>query len=114
MRVLPISTRVERMTQLEQAAVRNRLLAALSPDDFALLAPVLRRTDLEFKRVLYEPYQTVRTVYFIESGMVSMLAPLEGGQFMEVGLVGREGLVGLTAVFGADSAATQALVQGLG
>jgi CRP-like cAMP-binding protein len=105
---------VEHMTQLEQPAVRNRLLAALPPDDFALLAPALRRTDLEFKRVLYEPYQPVRTIYFLESGMVSMLVPLEDGHFMEVGLVGREGLVGLTAVLGADSAAAQALVQGPG
>jgi CRP-like cAMP-binding protein len=102
------------MTQIEQPAVRNQLLAALPPDDFALLAPALRRTDLELKRVLYEPYQPVGTVYFLESGIVSMLAPLEEGRFMEVGLVGREGLVGLTAVLGADSAATQALVQAPG
>jgi CRP-like cAMP-binding protein len=102
------------MTQIEQPAVRNRLLAALPPDDFALLAPALRRTDLKFKRVIYEPYQPVGTAYFLESGIVSMLAPLEEGRFMEVGLVGREGLVGLTAVFGADSAATQALVQASG
>jgi CRP-like cAMP-binding protein len=102
------------MTQLEQPAVRNRLLAALSPDDFSLLAPALMPMRLELKRVLYEPYQPVRTVYFPESGIVSMLAPLEEGRFMEVGLVGREGLVGLTAVLGADSAATQALVQAPG
>jgi CRP-like cAMP-binding protein len=102
------------MTQLEQAAVQNHLLAALSPDDFALLAPALKPTKLELKRVLYAVDQPVGTAYFLESGIVSMLAPLEEGRFMEVGLVGREGLVGLTAVLGADSAATQALVQAPG
>jgi CRP-like cAMP-binding protein len=102
------------MTQVEQATVRNHLLAALSPDDFALLAPALRPTSLEFKQVLYAVHQPIGTAYFLESGMVSMLAPLEDGRFMEVGLVGREGLVGLTAVLGADSAATQALVQAPG
>jgi hypothetical protein len=42
------------MTQLEQSAVRNRLLAALSPNDFVLLAPALKPIRLELKRVLYE------------------------------------------------------------
>jgi CRP-like cAMP-binding protein len=109
--VRSLSQQVERMTQVEQATVRNYLLAALSPDDFALLAPALRPTSLEFKHVLYAVHQPVGTAYFLESGMVSMLAPLEDGRFMEVGLVGKEGLVGLPIVLGADSSATEALVQ---
>jgi CRP-like cAMP-binding protein len=99
------------MTQLEQAAVQNHLLAALSPDDFALLAPALKPTKLELKRVLYAVDQPVGTAYFLESGVVSMLAPLEGGRFMEVGLVGSEGLVGLSVVLGANSSAAEAMVQ---
>jgi CRP-like cAMP-binding protein len=99
------------MTQVEQTTVRNRLLAALSPDDFTLLAPALHPTSLEFKQVLYAVHQHLGTAYFLESGMVSMLAPLEDGRFMEVGLVGREGLVGLSIVLGADSSATEAMVQ---
>ena len=99
------------MTQIEQTAVRNRLLAALSPDDFALLAPALQPTKLELKQVLYAAHQPIGTAYFLENGTVSMLAPLEDGRFMEVGLVGREGLVGLSVVLGADSSATEAMVQ---
>jgi CRP-like cAMP-binding protein len=99
------------MTQIEQPAVRNRLLAALSPDDFALLAPALHPTNLELRQVLYAAHQPIGTAYFPECATVSMLAPLEEGRFMEVGLVGREGLVGLSVILGADSSATEAMVQ---
>jgi CRP-like cAMP-binding protein len=102
---------VEHMTQIEQPAVHNRLLAALSSADFALLAPALQPTSLELKQVLYAAHQPIETAYFLESGIVSMLAPLEDGRFMEVGLVGREGLAGLAAVLGADSSTTEAMVQ---
>jgi CRP-like cAMP-binding protein len=102
---------VEHMTQIEQPAVHNRLLASLSSADFTLLAPALQPTSLELKQVLYAAHQPIGTAYFLESGIVSMLAPLEEGRFMEVGLVGREGLAGLAAVLGADSSTTEAMVQ---
>ena len=99
------------MSQPQQSAVRNRLLAALAPDDFAALAPVLRPVELEFRQVLHEPGRPIQAAYFLEGGMVSMLAPLEDGKFMEVGLVGREGVVGLPIVLGDGTMTTEALVQ---
>jgi CRP-like cAMP-binding protein len=99
------------MSRIEQSTVRNRLLAALPPGDFAALAPALRPVELELKQVLYEPGQTIRAAYFVEGGMVSMLAPLEDGHVQEVGIVGREGLVGLPVVLGADRTSIEALVQ---
>ena len=99
------------MSQLQQSAVRNRLLAALPPGDFAALAPALRPVELDFKQTLHRPDRPIEAAYFPEGGMVSMLAPLEEGQTMEVGLIGREGLVGLPLVMGAESASTEALVQ---
>lgn len=99
------------MSQPRQSAVRNRLLAALAPDDFAALAPDLQPVELDFRQVLHRPDRPIEAAYFVESGMVSMLAPLEEGQTVEVGLIGSEGLVGLPVVLGADSATTEALVQ---
>jgi len=99
------------MSQPRQSAVRNRLLAALPPDDFAALAPDLQPVELDFRQVLHRPDRPIEAAYFVESGMVSMLAPLEEGQTVEVGLIGSEGLVGLPVVLGADSATTEALVQ---
>jgi CRP-like cAMP-binding protein len=99
------------MSQTRQSAVRNRLLAALPPDGFAALAPALQPVELDFKQVLHRPDRPIEAGYFLEGGMVSMLAPLEEGQTTEVGLIGREGLVGLPVVMGAESASTEALVQ---
>src|SRR4051812_38801457 len=103
--------RGKRMSQPQQSAVRNRLLAALAPDDFAALAPVPRPIELEFRQVLHEPGRPIQAAYFLEGGMVSMLVPLEDGKFMEVGLVGREGMVGLPIVLGDGTMTTEAIVQ---
>jgi CRP-like cAMP-binding protein len=100
--------------QVSQPDVRNRLLAALPPGDFALLAPSLRPVDLALRQVLHAPDQPIAAAYFPEAGMVSMIAALEDGALQEVGLVGREGVVGLAVVLGADSSPLEALVQAPG
>ena len=102
------------MSQVRQSAVRNRLLAALPPDDFALLAPSLRPVRLDLKQVLHEPERPIAAAYFPESGMVSLIARMEDGAAQEVGLVGREGVVGLAVALGAESVGTEALVQAEG
>ena len=99
------------MPQLTQATVRNRLLAALPSDDFRRLAGSLQPVNLELKQVLHAPGERVEVAYFPESGTVSMLAPLEGGELLEVGMIGREGMVGLPAILGTDTTATEAMVQ---
>jgi CRP-like cAMP-binding protein len=99
------------MSPIEQSAVRNRLLAALPPGDFAALAPALQPVKLGFKQTLHRPDRPIEAAYFPEGGMVSLLTPLEEGQTTEVGIIGREGLIGLAVVLGADSATTEAMVQ---
>jgi CRP-like cAMP-binding protein len=59
------------MSQTRQPAVRNQLLAAL--------ASALQPIDLDFKQVLHRPDRPIEAAYFVESGMVPMLAPLEEG-----------------------------------
>jgi CRP-like cAMP-binding protein len=102
------------MSRIEQSAVRNRLLAALPPDAFAPLAEHLRPVELVLKRVLHEPGQLIRHVLFPEGGVVSHVLPLETGHGVEVGLVGREGLLGLAVALGDGRATTEALVQAAG
>jgi CRP-like cAMP-binding protein len=99
------------MSPIQQATVRNGLLAALPPDDFARLAPTLWPVRLDMKQVLHEPERPIEAVYFPEAGMVSLVARLEDGAGQEVGLVGREGVVGLAVALGAESVGTEALVQ---
>ncbi len=93
------------------SAVSNGLLAALPTDDLARLRPRLQPVELPFDRTLYPADGAVEAVLFIESGMVSLLATLEGGEQVEVGVVGREGLVGLPLVFGDDRSLVEARVQ---
>jgi CRP-like cAMP-binding protein len=95
----------------EQSTVRNHLLSILPSDDFLRLAGALRPVELVLKQVLHEPDRPIEAVYFLEAGTASMIAPLGGGDALEVGLVGREGLVGLPVVLGTDVAVTEALIQ---
>jgi CRP-like cAMP-binding protein len=96
---------------IQQSAIRNRLLAALPPADFAALVNHLQRAEMELKQVLHEPGQKFQNLYFPESGMISHVAPMDIGQRVEVGVVGREGLAGLPALLGAQRATIEAMVQ---
>jgi CRP-like cAMP-binding protein len=93
---------------------RNRLLAALPPDALAALRPQLKPVELDLRQILQEPEKPIEAVYFPETGWVSMLAHLEDGDAAEVGLVGREGFVGLTVLLGGDSDDLEAMVQAPG
>ena len=92
-------------------APRNRLLAALPPDDLARLRPRLEAVELPFRQVLHAPGEPIEAVYFPETGWSSMLAYLESGDAAEVGLVGYEGMVGLPVLLGADRDDIEAMVQ---
>ncbi len=94
-----------------QPLIRNGLLAALPPEDLARLRPGLRPVELPFDQTLYPADGTVEAVLFPESGMVSLLATLEDGEQVEVGIAGREGLIGLPLVFGDDRSLVEARVQ---
>jgi CRP-like cAMP-binding protein len=95
-------------------APHNRLLAALPPDSLARLRPKLRLVELSLRQVLHQPEVPIETVYFPETGWASMLAYMEDGDAAEVGLVGREGVVGLPVVLAGEFDDLEALVQGPG
>ena len=99
------------MPQIKQSAVRNRLLAALPPSDFERLAASLTPVPLVLKQFMMEADEPIEAAYFIETGMSSYLAYLEGGEALEVGIIGREGMVGLPLILGVDSATVGAMVQ---
>jgi CRP-like cAMP-binding protein len=77
---------------IDQTTVRNRLLASLTSNDFALLAPYMTRMDLDRDYVLVAPSQPIEHIYFVESGMVSVVAQRADGRSIEVGVYGRDGL----------------------
>ena len=101
------------MATFKTATVRNRLLTALAPEDFALLEPKLERVPLTLQVVLIEAHRPIMHIIFPESGIVSTIANTEEGT-IEVGLVGREGFVGIPVLLGADRTPHTSLVQGTG
>ena len=102
------------MTPIEHSDIGNRLLGALPLKIFATLVPHLRRVELVNRATLHLPDAVIDTVYFPETGYVSMIAVLENGDAAEVGMVGREGMVGLPLVYGTDRSPVEAMVQSEG
>ena len=96
------------------APIANSLLAALPRKSYLRLLPGLVPVDLAFGKVLYEPGKPIRDVYFPSQSLVSLLTVVEGHLALEVGLVGRDGMVGIPLALGIDASPVRALVQGGG
>lgn len=96
-------------TQSRQA--HNRLLASLPDDDQSQLASICELVRVESGDVLYEPGQAMRYIYFPVDCLVSLLAVAEGRMTLEVGSIGREGMLGASVVLGHDLAQVRAVVQ---
>jgi len=80
-----------------QASVRNRLLKRLSREDFALVALHLRPVQTELRQTLITPHEPVSHLFFPEVGYASITVERAEGK-IEVGLIGREGLVGASPI----------------
>jgi len=89
----------------------NRLLGLLSPKDYGRLRPHLRRIPLGYRQSLYRAQKPLEYVYFIESGVGSLVNTMSDGRAAEVGTIGNEGVVGLPLLLGADRAPTSVYVQ---
>ena len=89
----------------------NRLLRGLSPEDFALLAPHLTFATLELRHPVESPNLPIEHCYFVESGIVSVVAKSTRERSAEVGLVGREGMTGLAVIMGDDRSPNDTYVQ---
>jgi len=92
------------------AASRNLLLASLPPEDYAAIRPLLEIVALEPQRVLHNPGEASKYVYFPRSGFMSVAVALRDGSMVEVAPIGREGLAGIPATGPALTAMTNALI----
>jgi CRP-like cAMP-binding protein len=89
----------------------NLLLAAMSPADLALLRPHLHFVAMPVMTDLEQPNQPIRTVYFMEAGIASVVAVQQDDTKVEVGLIGREGMSGLALVMGSDRSPHSTYIQ---
>jgi CRP-like cAMP-binding protein len=98
-------------THMAADAHVNRLLGLLSSRDYRRLQPHLHRVPLGYRQSLYRARQRLGFVYFIESGVGSLVNTMANGQAAEVGTIGNEGVVGLPLLLGDDRAPTSVYVQ---
>ena len=76
----------------------NRLLAALPPDVLTRVAPAIDIISLPLKKFLYKTGEPIHEVYFPGGGFCSIVTVLADGRMVEVATIGREGMVGISAV----------------
>ncbi len=91
--------------------IHNEILLGLPPGESELLLPKLEFVRLTTHHVLHEPGDTLKSAWFCNSGLISILSVFPDGKSVEVGLVGKEGFVGLPLVAGFRTAATRAIAQ---
>ena len=93
----------------------NELLSMLPPAEMERLRPHLARKQLVNGQNLYEAGENIGQVFFVGQGYVSMVAEADGGKGTEVGLIGRESMVGLPVVLGPEAVSfNRAMVQSPG
>src|SRR3954453_14569936 len=90
---------------------RNAILASLSTGDTSSIRPHLKAIHLPQKTVLYEAGDTIKSVYFPTSAVVSLVITLETGEMTEAAMVGKDGAVGIASALDGKIAMSRAIVQ---
>jgi CRP-like cAMP-binding protein len=96
------------------AVAENHLIELLPGKDRRHLLALCEPVDLTLSEVLCESGEPTRHVYFPISATISLVTPIDGKPVLEVGMVGREGMVGAQLVLGVTTTPMHAVVQGSG
>jgi CRP-like cAMP-binding protein len=99
------------MPPIAQASVRNRLLKALPAEAYELLSPSLKHVELSLRYDLVEAFKPTTTVYFLESGLGSIVASSADNESTEVGHIGREGVSGTHLLLMSDRTPNKTFMQ---
>ena len=102
------------MKDSSRGLIGNSLLQALTRRDFARLEPLLEEVPLVSHQMLSVAAEKIAFAYFPLRGMVSLVRHMADGSYAEVGLVGREGFVGVSLLHGVTRSPIEAMVQGEG
>lgn len=95
----------------ELSTSSNQLLAGLSAEDQSLVAPFLNRVDLPVRTMLERHHQVYDSVYFLEAGLASVVAATSLDRRLEVGIIGAEGMTGLSVVLCGGRSANDCYMQ---
>jgi len=92
-------------------AVQNIILCCLPDKEYKLLRPHLEAVELPQYKILEEPGEKIDFTYFLDDGMTSLVALSRDGRSVEVGIVGKEGMVGMSLVAGLRQGTFRAIMQ---
>jgi CRP-like cAMP-binding protein len=92
-------------------AVNNVILLSLPDEEYNLLRPHLEPAELPQYQILHEPAERIDFAYFLNQGMTSLVALSADGRSVEVGIVGREGVVGMSIAVGLLRGTFRAIMQ---
>lgn len=99
---------------LDGKEVRNLILRGLPANESSRVFGSLELVRLKLHQVLHDAGEVIRSGYFLNEGMGSVLTVQPGGESVEVGLIGNEGFVGVPIVFGFKTSALRIITQGDG
>jgi len=97
-----------------QDRLGNKILAALSVEEHKHILPDLEQTYLSFGERIYESSERQSYAYFPTTSIVSMVYTMLDGASAEMGMVGNEGLIGITLFTGSETSPNRAIVQHAG
>jgi CRP-like cAMP-binding protein len=92
----------------------NQLLAALSHAARERIYPKLRLVEMPLGKILHEPGDDLRHIYFPTDCIVSLLYVLEDGSSAEICVVGNDGMIGVSLFMGGETTTSRAIVQSAG
>lgn len=102
------------MPSIPPVPAANRLLAGLPCKDHEQLLSHCEAIELTFAEVLYRPGAAITHVYFPTGSFISLVTPIHGNAGLEVGLIGNEGMLGITLTLDVEVSPFHAVVQGSG
>ena len=94
--------------------VHNELLLSLPPAELSRILPKLELVRLKLHQIVHEAGETIKSGYFVNSGLLSVLAVQPDGKSVEVGLIGSEGFSGSPLLVGFRTSPTRVVTQGDG
>ncbi len=96
------------------AAIENHLVELLPRRDREHLLAACRSVELRFGELLCQPGERMTHAWFPVDGFISLMTVIDGAPGLEVGMVGREGMLGVQHVLGVATSPLRAVVQGAG
>jgi CRP-like cAMP-binding protein len=92
-------------------AVSNLILLSLPDEEYSQLRPFLEPVELPQYDILHAPGEKINFAYFLNEGMASLVALSPDGRSVEVGIVGKEGMIGMSLTMGLRRVVFRAIIQ---